>query len=623
VLRLDDDQPLAHQALSHVPLEGQPGRWSSAEWNAILARRAEIQTEVVKARRVEIPLETKAIDFKALAAVDPAPASVCRLGGIEVISTMEPAKLERIVRCGFQAVALSNSLRGFPLEVPAKLRQARRRYVFLESKAQYLKSIEVARAARTIPKDNEPYVQDWSAYEDSRGFYIGYVISEVHARARMIWLLENEWLDEDVQPCLLAGHVNWLCLTCLGTTMPGVVVEADAKHDGRTSDRPRDAEDEQQARQLAGAGLSGARRWLLFKASHGEDPAWVNSFVDQVGKLVDLDLLKSTFVVEYLQELRTFDPILRHTRMPEGSSQARAEAIEKQLPEGLAWFERRFHEWLLPRGRALVQRLEEAPAGAARLSKDEQAALAELDRIRQAAWDASAFGPCTPATFDRELADGCAAHVRYLKLHPAQLEKWPDAHEEYPEQAGFTTAGCWSGMHSVIAPGVDSAEAAIAGWMGTFYHRLPLLEPGLKRIGYSLDDHVAVLDASSLCEADELEGYVLWPAREMKDVPLRFNAELPNPVPGADQSGWGYPITVQTSHKSVEMKMKLVRGAKPDGSEVDCHFSSPGHPTNLDCAPPGAWCLIPKSTLDGKAKYTVVAEVSNGDHLIWTFTTGG
>jgi hypothetical protein len=177
----------------------------------------------------------------------------------------------------------------------------------------------------------------------------------------------------------------------------------------------------------------------------------------------------------------------------------------------------------------------------------------------------------------------------------------------------------------VIAPGVATAEEAVAGWMGTFYHRLPLLEPGLKRIGFSLEERIAVLDAASLVVPDKNVGCVVWPARDMKDVPTRFVAggELPHPVPGVDEREFGYPITVQTTQKNGEMELVLCKGAKAGGPPVACHVSTPSHPTNPDLAPPGAFCLLPKARLEPRTTYTVVATPSDGEApLVWSFTTG-
>lgn len=623
LLRLDDDQPSAHKMLGHL---NENGQWTSEESKRRKARRAEIQAALVKARGLEIELQTAPSNFAPLAAVDPAPATSIRYGRLEFVSTWEAPRLERIVRGVLRAAALSEFVRGRPLTVPAVLSNDKRIFVLLHEKEKYLKSIDLRLQRGAVKADEAAQDRELGGYIDERGFYVSNSVGEVDACTGLLQDLVEDWLVPGVQPCLSGGHSNWLCLTYFGETMPGFAAEPKkgaAAADGRTSDRPRDTVEEKQAEQLASAGLSGARRWLLFKAAHGEDPAWSNSFVDEVAKLLDLDLLKSTFVVEFLQETARLDELMRKTSMAAKEARPRQDVIAGQIPEGLPAFEERFHEWLLPYGGAIAQRLLRAGQPPDKTSKDESAALSDLDRIRRECWVQESFGPYEPVAFDRDLSTDCARHVSYLKLHPAQLEKWPDAHEEYADQEGFSAEGCWAGTHSVIAPGVSRAEDAIAGWMGTYYHRLPLLDPGLKRIGFSMSDTIAVLDASSLVDPNPRPGVVLWPPPDMKNVPTRFQPELPNPVPGQDEKDFGYPVTLQVFNKELSFAaMKLVKGSKPEGPEVACWFSSPAKPTNLDCDPPGAYCLISKAPLDAGMKYTVVATGSDGKNVVWTFTTG-
>src|SRR6185295_11631593 len=99
----------------------------------------------------------------------------------------------------------------------------------------------------------------------------------------------------------------------------------------------------------------------------------------------------------------------------------------------------------------------------------------------------------------------------YLDKHPAQKAAWPDAHEEYADQEGFSPEGSRAGLASVIAPGVNGPEQAIDGWMATFYHRLPLLAPGLVRIGWGLEKGTAVLDSGDLVAPSETSAWAAWP----------------------------------------------------------------------------------------------------------------
>jgi hypothetical protein len=245
--------------------------------------------------------------------------------------------------------------------------------------------------------------------------------------------------------------------------------------------------------------------------------------------------------------------------------------------------------------------------------------------MRQAAVPGNVRADVVPLALDVELSIGCRAHAEYLAKHPDQAAAWPDAHEEWPDREGFSPAGSWAGLHSVIAPGSRSPRDAVDGWMATFYHRLPLIDPGLVRIGWGFAKSNAVLDSGSMVAPFQYVTEVMWPPPRGQGVPRRFAPELPNPVPGADQSGWGYPVTLQLfRHEGVpDVVLTLYEGREPGGPAVDCHYSTPQAPTNPELAPDGAYCLIPKAHLKPGTTYTVVARgVPDEPDLRWSFTTG-
>ena len=206
--------------------------------------------------------------------------------------------------------------------------------------------------------------------------------------------------------------------------------------------------------------------------------------------------------------------------------------------------------------------------------------------------------------------------------------RWPDAHEEYPDKDGFTAAGCRAGLNAVIAPGSTGPRDAIDGWMGTFYHRLPLIHGGLLRIGWGLEGGFAVLDAGSLVgKVMQVDMIVAWPPDKARKIPRRFNPELPNPVPGEDQRAWGYPVTLQCfvredSSVPVVTRMTLHQGGR-DGPVVPCWYSSPTAPSNPLLAPADTYCLIPKAHLGSGTRYHVRAEFEGWPHRKeWSFQTG-
>jgi uncharacterized protein YkwD len=107
-----------------------------------------------------------------------------------------------------------------------------------------------------------------------------------------------------------------------------------------------------------------------------------------------------------------------------------------------------------------------------------------------------------PVALDPSLSRGCLAHARYVSRnvnHPAV--QGLGIHEQDKRLPGATPEGAKAGKGSVIAIISDPVES-VDGWMATLYHRVPLLDPRLKRIGYGQElvvnrGWVTVLDADS------------------------------------------------------------------------------------------------------------------------------
>ena len=246
---------------------------------------------------------------------------------------------------------------------------------------------------------------------------------------------------------------------------------------------------------------------------------------------------------------------------------------------------------------------------------------------RLQAWNKESLGPYPRLSVDRTLSKGALAHAKYLDTNPDQSRLWPNCHEEYTDLEGYSAEGCWAGLHALIWPGAfkNNPEGAVAKWMGTFYHRLPILQPGLFRVGWGAGKQNAVLDVGTLVLPDDRPYAMLWPYHGMTNVPCQFAPEMPSPVPGEDQSAWGYPITLHVylggSEPRYEMRL-FVELFGTTGDEVACFYSTPAHPTNPVLAPANAFCLIPKKVLEPRTTYRVVArDLRNGDEMKWHFTT--
>jgi uncharacterized protein YkwD len=105
-------------------------------------------------------------------------------------------------------------------------------------------------------------------------------------------------------------------------------------------------------------------------------------------------------------------------------------------------------------------------------------------------------------TLDETLSRGCGLHAAYVVRNLENPKVGGIAiHDEDSSLPGYTREGARAGAASVIALAPDAAES-VDSWMATLYHRLPLLDPRMKRIGYGQAPHptrgwATVLDAGS------------------------------------------------------------------------------------------------------------------------------
>ena len=194
-----------------------------------------------------------------------------------------------------------------------------------------------------------------------------------------------------------------------------------------------------------------------------------------------------------------------------------------------------------------------------------------------------------------------------------------------------------------------NSERAIDGWIGTVYHRFPLLEYNIKRFGMAFDDssdlEIMVLDMGSLEEprTDALEracGFVAWPPSGMKNVPRQFSyEELPNPLQDVGvepdgQKNTGYPVSLQFTRlvmqNSSDVTMKLYEAKKRGktyerGDEIPCWLHTPDEPLLKRMVMRNVVFVIPKEVLPANKSFKAVASMTVGGvsrKYEWVFTTG-
>lgn len=241
-------------------------------------------------------------------------------------------------------------------------------------------------------------------------------------------------------------------------------------------------------------------------------------------------------------------------------------------------------------------------------NKEEIAALERMNQVRAQTVGYVVTGsdlregkmvPLEVTDLDAEASMACQDHARYLTRYPDEHLKWPEAHEQNPANDGFSPRGMRAAMRSVIIwttgnPGPKFARDSVDGWIGTVYHRFPLLEHNINRFGFAYEvDHgyaIGVLDMGSLQEPyDPMKAprYVAWPPPNMKDVPRKFHGiEHPNPLddqPEADRdiTRTGYPVSLQLQREVarglVESSISLYE-VKARGNAPNNHLVAIGDP---------------------------------------------
>jgi uncharacterized protein YkwD len=257
-----------------------------------------------------------------------------------------------------------------------------------------------------------------------------------------------------------------------------------------------------------------------------------------------------------------------------------------------------------------------------------------------------------PVTVDPNLSQGCVSHANYLLLHQGELSgKGLNPHEESSGSAGFTEAGRRAARSAVISMSRGFVRtgwpaSAVDLWMATFFHRIPILNPALKRIGigYTAEGgtgfrHVVMDVHQGVAWSPRQRGQpidpVLFPADQQEGVPLLFafgTPEVPNPIPhGGDRAHSGYPVTVTFPGRSALGNATAVlhlaspgKRADSSASEIPVWLSTPQQPA-LDSVRQGnTICLIPKAPLMPGTTYRVTVQATVGGRSwekTWSFAT--
>lgn len=100
------------------------------------------------------------------------------------------------------------------------------------------------------------------------------------------------------------------------------------------------------------------------------------------------------------------------------------------------------------------------------------------------------------ARLDPVLSAACEKHCLYLRKHLGHPSTdGLGMHNEDPKFEGYTPDGAKAGKEGVITI-TNQALAAVPAWMDTLYHRIPLIDPRVQKVGFG---YVPLADGRWIC----------------------------------------------------------------------------------------------------------------------------
>ncbi len=246
----------------------------------------------------------------------------------------------------------------------------------------------------------------------------------------------------------------------------------------------------------------------------------------------------------------------------------------------------------------------------------EQEALAVVNRYRVLA-GVPAIG------VDATLGAECVEHATYLWVNRGKRDVVGlRAHEQVPSLPGASIAGARCGRSAVIHFAAASASDAIDAWMGTLYHRAPIVSPYVDRIGIGAAGADRKAVAMTFAIRRTAHAWPLaFPADGQRDVPAGFVPEVPNPVPGTAPAGYPFTLQFPNDDALTDVAATLVDDT---GSAVAFYLSSPEHPASAGHPQRGLVGVIPQRPLRQNTLYTVTVRATwRGRRGAWSssFTT--
>lgn len=336
------------------------------------------------------------------------------------------------------------------------------------------------------------------------------------------------------------------------------------------------------------------------------------------------------------------------TRVPKVAASKPAEEPAKSAPQ------KAVAKTVVSKPRDAVEVAAAAPAAAAEPPGDSRSAkdtsspiwLKRLNDFRNSA-------KLAPVGIDPKMSDGDRKHSIYIVknagdvlLHGGDLGA--NAHTEDRATSWYTPEGDAAARSSDLADRVSLAGTpvpdpqlwAIEGWMVVPFHRLFLLNPTLRTVGFGAycENNLCVAMLDVLHGADPLPRTgipfrqpILYPpdGATLPASMRKLDGEWPNPVSGCEGYSLpaGLPATVQLG-PMVDAQLDAFSFTRDDGAKLEsCGYDANSYRNpdpqardrvNNDLHTSGAVVIVPREQLDAGHRYQVSATV-NGRAYDWEF----
>jgi tetratricopeptide (TPR) repeat protein len=235
----------------------------------------------------------------------------------------------------------------------------------------------------------------------------------------------------------------------------------------------------------------------------------------------------------------------------------------------------------------------------------------------------------TPVTVSSTIHQSALSHAFYTLFNGASPNiRDLGIHKEDTSGQGYTGDNVLSRAQHFGYPQHSMAEVithrsnpagAVADWIDSVYHRIPILRADLLELGYG-DAYLGpqTVQVMDMSYRETATGRVIvYPAANQVNVPVAFNGnEIPDPAPKANYP-IGYPITA-TFDRNARVTIGAFRLHDPSGADLAGVSLQPSSETE------NSFAFLANAPLQPGTRYTVdLSYTLNGaaGHKTWQFTT--